>query len=275
MMKRPITKDIIFTVTLVTGAICARFATAQTNGSVSPLTAGQLLGMRVDDNNGHKAGTIWNLVLDLRTGQLKYAVIASRGTLGVGTTLRLAPPHLLSAATALRGIVAVKVTTETWKHAPVFDPSDLASLAQPGYSQRVSRYFEQSDARVTSRAKDPPPATGYVTGEQPAAHPETLKFASDLIGTRVVNRKKDKIGEISDLLVSFGKPHPAFAIISPGRFFQHQQQYAVSMSALSPTPGSSQLMLNADTAVLQQAPPFNQQAWQGSNTNDRPRFYRY
>jgi sporulation protein YlmC with PRC-barrel domain len=275
MSKRPFTVKILFALPLVFTLAWALLGAAQTNPFFEPLKAGQLMGMNVEDTDGQKIGSIRNLVLDTRAGELKYAVIGSGGILGVHASLKLAPAPVLSAATAKRATLAIFATTERWKHAPVFKSSKLASLADPDRAREISRYFEQSPTHAPSAVNNALSTTGQTAGQRVIGPPSVLRFASELIGTRVVNQNQEKIGEILDLLVSFGRPRPAFAIISTGRFLRHEQKYAVPLSALHPTDEGGKLQLDTDATSLQQAPPFTRQIWESRDTNSVDRIYRY
>jgi len=270
MSKRPVTVRILFALPLVLTLAWALLGAAQTNPFFAPLKAGQLTGLKVEDSDGQKIGTIRNLVLDTRSGELKYAIIGSGGLFGVRATLKLAPSEIMSAATAKRETLVIYVSTERWDQAPVFKSSNLASFAGPERAREISKYFEPpTNAAIT--ATHSLSTTGRATNEPRAV----LKFASSLIGARVVNQKDEKIGEVLDLLVSFGRPRPAFAIISGGKFLRHGQQYAVPLSVFSSIDEGNKLLLETDTVTLQQAPFFNQQAWESRNTNVANRIYRY
>jgi len=174
----------------------------------------------------------------------------------------------MSAATAKRQTVAVNATTYQWNNAPVFKLSSLASLAEANKASEISRYFRTSRTNSLS-------STSRETAQQTNSPEPELRYASDLIGKRVVNQSQEKIGEVWDLLVSFGEPRPAFAIISSGRLFHHEHQYAVPLSALTSSEKDNKLTLNADTTALQQAPPFNHQAWEARARNDLSQIYQY
>jgi sporulation protein YlmC with PRC-barrel domain len=275
MSKRPLSVKIVFALPLVVTLAWALLGAAQTNPFFEPLRAGQLMGMKVEDTDGQKIGTIRNLVLDTRTGNLKYAVIGSGGILGVHASLKLAPAQVLSAATAKRATLAIFATTERWKHAPVFKSSNLASFANPDRAQEISQYFEPSPTQASRAANNALSTTGHTSGQEAEGPPPVLRFASDLIGTRVVNQNQEKVGEILDLLVSFGRPRPAYAILSGGRFLRREQKYAVPLSALRPTDEGGKLQLNTDAGSLQQAPPFTRKIWDSRDTNRVDRIYRY
>src|SRR4051794_21043904 len=102
MLKRPAAVNIVFIALLAGIVVSTSAAEVQTNVISIPLRARQLIGMKVEDSDGQKAGTIHNLVLDLNNGKVCYAVIGSGGYLGLRATLRLAPVQVVSAATAKR-----------------------------------------------------------------------------------------------------------------------------------------------------------------------------
>lgn len=244
---------------------------AQNSGSFSlPLNADSLIGMRVEDTDGQKIGTVHNLILDARSGQLKYVVIGSGGILGVRATLKLAPAEVMTAATTKRQTLAINATTGQWNRAPVFKASNLASLAQPAEAQEISRSFQPSFSRVGHSLSVTGKDTGHPANPAPGAE---LKFASDLIGRRVVNQNQENLGEVADLLVGFGEPRPAFAIVSTSRLFHRGHQFAVPLRTLNAT--NHKLMLNASAAALAQAPAFDQHVWDASVTNEAERVYSY
>lgn len=275
MSKRPVTVRILFALPLVVSLAWALLGAAQTNPFSTPVKAGQLFGMKVEDSDGRKVGTLRNLILDTRTGALKYAVIGSGGFFGVHSTLKLAPTAVMSAGTTKRDTLALFATNEQWNNAPTFKASNLASLGEPAREREITRYFEASPANARNAAKYALSTTGRDAGPATNPPPAELKFANDLIGLRVVNSKQEKIGEVMDLLVSFGPPHPAFAIISTSRYFRHGHEYAVPLTALSPTDSRHKLLLDADAATLQQAPDFNQQAWESRGDSGAAKIFRY
>jgi sporulation protein YlmC with PRC-barrel domain len=57
--------------------------------------ASGIIGMEVRNNMGDKIGTIKDLVVDLNTGQVSYAVLAVGGFLGIGEKLIALPPSAL------------------------------------------------------------------------------------------------------------------------------------------------------------------------------------
>lgn len=248
-------------------------ARAQTNHFSPPLKAAQLMGVKVEDSDGQKIGAIRNLIIDTRSGQLRYAVIGAGGFLGIRSTLKLAPVRVMSAATIKRETVAINTTLDHWNRAPAFKSTQLAALGEPDRAREIAAYFDQRDIRFANPASPTLSATGG-TGEQNEFQPARLKFASELMGKRVVDRQQQPIGEVLDLLVGFGQPRPAFAIISAGKFFRRGQQYAVPLTTLRHN-SDGKLVLDATPADLLHAPPFDQAAWDRSSRESEPAIYTY
>ena len=272
MSKRFDAVKTLFALFLTTVMFGERMAVAQTNSVSLPLKARQLTGMKVENSDGQRVGTVRNLVLNMKTGSIRYVVIGSGGFLGVRATLKIAPSRAISAATTKRQTLALNATATQWNQAPAFKWSGLLSLADPNHAREISRNFETSPPL-------PPIGTNSLstTGREigPNLPVPEFKFASDLIGLRVVNQKQEKIGEVMDLLVSFGDAQPAFAIISGGRLSHRENQYAVPLTELSFSGKESKLTLNANAATLQQAPSFDRQIWETAGVNGSNRIYRY
>lgn len=267
MLKRSAALDILFVALLAATLISPLTAAAQTNRASRPLRARQLNGMKVEDSDGQKAGTVRNLVLDMNTGTLRYVVIGYGGYLGVHATLKLAPTQVMSAATAKSETLAINATTVQWRHAPAFKYSNLSTLAERDAAGEIARYFS-----VTNGVRGSEGSLSKTGHDQSAySQPAQLKFASDVIGMRVVNAKQEKIGEVVDLLVSFGQPRPAFAVVSSSRLFHHDRQYAVPLTALYKS--DNKFLWNVDAEALQNAPAFNQAAWDSRGGDGRVYLY--
>lgn len=269
MMKWPLTMKLLVFVAML---VWSRTAAAQTNPFFAPLRAGQLMGMKVEDTDGGKVGTVRNLVLDLRDGKLKYVIVGSGGFVGVHATLKAVPTQAISAATAKSQTLAVSLSTPQWNHAPIFKSANLAVLAEPDQGRAISQYFNTTQKRPAAESEHSLSATGPDIARQTNA-PAALIFASDLIGMRVVNDKQEKIGEVMDLLVRFGQPRPAFVIMSSGRLFHRGNEFAVPLNAFSES--RNRLILNADSALFERAPVFNRQDWESDGTNGLGSIYRF
>lgn len=274
MLKQPIPTVHSFVLALLTVAF-PTVASAQTNHISRPLKAGNLMGKRVEDADGNQLGIVRNLVFDTQTGRLQYVILGSGGFLGLGTKFRVVPPQLLSAATAKRETLAIHLTKDRWRNAPTVSTSQLASLGQR--TDQIAQYYGQSETDThhaeTTRGENNMSATGAKVGRTYPHSSLDLKLASDIIGQRVINPDGEKLGEVLDILVSFGDTQNAFAIISSGRFFHNREsQYAVPLRAFTTSRDRGKLVLNASPATLQQSPLFTPRVWDSGIGKE---IYRY
>ena len=271
-MKQPLAVKILFAILLASVLVWPLVAAAQTDPFFAPLRAGQLTGMKVEDTDGGKVGAVRNLIVDVKSGELKYVVIGSGGFLGVRATSRVAPSEAVSAATTKSQTLAISVSTPQWRNAPVFKSANIATLAEPNQEQEISRYFKIDHTHHSNEVVHSLSITGDNTGQHARRPDRELRFVSDLIGMRVVDEKQERVGEVVDLLVRLGPPQPSFVILSSRRFFHHGNQFAVPLSALNDSSKSGKLTLPGPAAMLQDAPSFDQQAWDSGGTN---LIYRY
>ncbi len=255
---------------LVSVLVFAQIAGAQSQIFSLPLKAEQLVGLKVEDTDGQKIGTVRNLILDMRTGEVKFAVIGSGGLAGIHPTLRLAPAQIMSAATTKRETLSINATLGQWKGAPTFNRSQLASLAEPAAARQITLYFIKTGTRMPGTSRNLSGTSDVRINTSSC----TLKLANDLIGRTVVNSEHQKLGEIVDLLVGFSQSHTAFAIVSTRKFFVRGREYAISVRELTCTDGNSRLIVDTNITTFQNAPPFSQQVWDTSSLTN-PAVFSY
>ena len=103
----------------------------------------EIRGVKVEDRNGHELGKVSDLVVDLGSGEVRYALIQPGGLSGRFARLRIVPSYALSMATAKRNMFALNTTKSTWKKVSSFKSSDLAQLARPERSRQIAALFQR------------------------------------------------------------------------------------------------------------------------------------
>src|SRR5205807_2137518 len=148
-------------------------------------------------------GKIKNFALDMRSGEAKYAIISSGGTLGLGSQLKVVPAQVVSTATAKKGIVSLDISKSRWAKAPPFKKSNLAALSDPAWTKRISRFYSPS----TSSTKGPSVAVEPANSSASRSNPETgerrptttsvgsIHLASEVTSKEVVNRQQEPMGQ--------------------------------------------------------------------------------
>jgi sporulation protein YlmC with PRC-barrel domain len=215
--------------------------TAQLNGA----RLSQFLGKAIEDPNAQKLGTIQDFVLDTSSARLAYAIVGSGGVLGVGSRTRALPISALSGATILRGVLGTSITKAQWRSYPPFD-GNVAALPAPSPNR--------------------PAATS------PGA-PGRLELASKLLGSPVVNRQRQNLGTLSDLIVDLDLQKPALAVIRTRKLLRRPESFAVLLSLLSHTAGNKWL-LEVSPQNLEHAPLLSDQAWSAAVNPGAQLIYR-
>lgn len=97
------------------------------------ISSDKVHGTAVYNNAGEKLGSIDDLVIDKRSGQVRYAVLEFGGFLGVGTDRYPLPWNMLKYDTALEGYL-VPLDKARLEQAPRY-----AEDAVPDYSNEYNR----------------------------------------------------------------------------------------------------------------------------------------
>ncbi len=238
----------------------------------------RLVGLTVENADGEKLGVIKNFIMDMQSGQAKYALISSGGFIGVGSHLKIAPAPALSTATAKKGVVSLDVSQHHWAGAPVFRKGDLLKLSEPAWSKRIALFYGQLPPGTNAGAAAAPAvartsraARSEQAGDMPSG---SLRLASDIVGRVVINRHQEVIGEISDLLVDLGGLKSAFAIISSRKSSKHEESFAVPLRSLSAA-ARNKFALDADRRMFTEAKPFDKASSATPGTNSTQIIYKF
>lgn len=104
------------------------------------MTASTLTGDAVINRQGEKLGTVGEIMLDVPTGRIAYAVVASGGVLGIGNRLFAIPWRALVLDPDNKCFV-LDVDRETFERAPGFDKDHWPSMADPRWAGDVHSFY--------------------------------------------------------------------------------------------------------------------------------------
>ena len=96
-------------------------------------------GTAVYNAAGNKLGSIDDLMIDKRSGQVRYAVLEFGGFLGMGTDRYPLPWNMLKYDTTLEGYV-VPLDKATLEQAPRYSETDAPAYT-PEYGRKVNSYY--------------------------------------------------------------------------------------------------------------------------------------
>jgi sporulation protein YlmC with PRC-barrel domain len=99
-----------------------------------------LLGNDVYNDKDEDLGDIKEIMLDMRTGRVSYAVLSFGGFLGMGEKLFAVPWNALTLDTVNKRFI-LKVDKERFKAAPGFDPDHWPDMANAVWSNEIHSYY--------------------------------------------------------------------------------------------------------------------------------------
>lgn len=106
------------------------------------MAASSLNGNKVMSSDGEHVGKIVDIMLDVRSGRIAYAVLSSGGFLGVGNRLHAIPWSALTLDTDDRCFI-LDASAERIKNAPGFDKDNWPSMADIPWGTSVHKYYNR------------------------------------------------------------------------------------------------------------------------------------
>jgi hypothetical protein len=97
-------------------------------------------GTDVYSRNGDHLGTVHDVMIDKRTGQVEYAIMSFGGFLGIGESYHPLPWRTLTYDTSMGGYV-VDVDRTRLDMAPRYTSSSLPDWSDRGYRSRIDEYW--------------------------------------------------------------------------------------------------------------------------------------
>lgn len=102
--------------------------------------ADTLLGNDVYNSQGEDLGDIKEIMLDMNSGEVSYAVLSFGGFLGMGDKLFAVPWKALKLDTANKRFI-LDVDKAKLESAPGFDKDDWPDMADPTWQNSISSYY--------------------------------------------------------------------------------------------------------------------------------------
>jgi sporulation protein YlmC with PRC-barrel domain len=143
------------------------------------MSASSMTGDKVRNPDGDKLGHLEEIVIDIATGRVAYAVLASGGFLGLGDKYFAVPWDLLSIDSDNREVV-IDVDKEALKDAPGFDKDDWPDVDDRTWMGDVYRYYgsepywDDQEAGVISSDEETLPDDEILVDDDTYREDETL-----------------------------------------------------------------------------------------------------
>ena len=100
----------------------------------------KIIGSKVINVKGETLGKIEDLVVDIDTGKIVYAVLDSGGFLDIGDKLVPIPWSSLAALPS-EGIFFLNQSKEQMKEAPAFDKNNLPNMADMNWGAGIFKHY--------------------------------------------------------------------------------------------------------------------------------------
>jgi len=110
----------------------------------------KIIGAKVINVKGEPLGKIDNLVVDIDTGRILYAILESGGFLGIGDKL-FPIPWVSLAALPSEGIFFLNQSKEQMEKAPAFDKDQLPNMADAQWGEGIFKHYGVPEYRYRGR----------------------------------------------------------------------------------------------------------------------------
>ena len=112
-------------------------AVDETGGLIS---ASKVNGTNVYNGQGDSLGSIYDVMIDKRSGEVAYAVMSFGGFLGIGEEYSPLPWSALTYDTEVGGYV-VDIDEDTLKGGPRYTDDDYERWGDPEYTRGIDDYY--------------------------------------------------------------------------------------------------------------------------------------
>ena len=120
--------------------------TTETGSSVATdetdrlIASNKVEGTAVYNRQNERLGSVYNFMVDKRSGQVEYAVMSFGGFLGIGDSYHPLPWKSLTYDTSQGGYV-VDLDKNALQGAPSYSSSEAPDWSDPSYSRRIDDYY--------------------------------------------------------------------------------------------------------------------------------------
>lgn len=234
-----------------TPMVGATLATAPAPSVYHAIRASKVIGMEVLGAAGKKVGRIKDLIVNVDTADVRYAVLEFDPGFFKSDQVFAVPLSALTYAADNKPLLYKEVTRAQLEKAAVNKTDWQKALDN-------SRYVSAMDQNY-----------GY---KPPTGEARSMR-ASKLLGKSVGDRAGKGIGEIQDLVLDMGanKVHYAVLAFDPS-WLSREKLFAFPLTAFATTNGNDNLMLDVDRNTVQSMKNFDASRWGSLNDLNRDEF---
>lgn len=155
--------------------------------------AGTLMGEDVANPQGEDLGDIKEIMLDMQTGQIAYAVLSFGGILGMGNKLFAVPWQALQLDTENKRFI-LDVPKSKLQHAPGFDKDNWPDMASQQFNSDVHSFYNTQQG-LAGR----PTASGSMMGQGTSSLQSESRYGTPSTSGSLSSQQGGNLGSSSGL----------------------------------------------------------------------------
>ena len=199
------------------------------NAGYRGMQASKMIGMEVNNPKGVNIGKINDLVVDMRTGDIRYSILEFDPGIFKGEKLFAVPTKQLHMDKQGDALV-YNMTRDKLEKAGVDRSNWDTTFRDPNYLRNQDRNWGM---------------------KQPSDDGARAHRVSDLIGKDVMSRDGNDIGEIDDLVINMSAQKVHYAVLSfDPSMLTGEKRYLFPLRSFTMKPGNDDLTLNVDKDKL-------------------------
>ena len=190
-----------------------------------------LIGSNILGRTGDTAGSVDDIIVDAKTGKVKYVVASIGGVLGIGDKVVAIPAGNLRWDRGVKQYVLGK-SGSSLENLPSFDAKKWNELQRENWEKALvdhdksmKDHRDDMDKKDTGKDKD---RDDYPKDTHRDGYQKTLVRLTDVTGTNVqaraanqdrdvtLEKNREKVGEIDGAIVEITSGHVPFVVISTG-----------------------------------------------------------
>jgi sporulation protein YlmC with PRC-barrel domain len=218
-----------------------------------------IIGLYVKNKKHEDLGKIDDLVIDMKTGEVRYAAIAYGGVAGIGSKLFAVPWQKMTFMfgepnKANSRHFMLDANKEQFENSQGFDSSHWPNVADPEWGASVDKHYNFERTSTTAANTDKQQRVAY----------ETVFRASKIKGMEVRNDKNEHLGSIDELVIEVGKGQVKYLALSYGSWFTGDNKlFAVPLSSFTLTHDNNKTFFTVHVSQdsLKNAPGFEKNNW--------------
>jgi sporulation protein YlmC with PRC-barrel domain len=219
--------------------------------------AHDLIGLNVRNKANENIGSVNDLVVDMKSGEVRYVAVSHGGVAGVGGKLFAVPWDAMTFQMgepnkADSRFFVFDVTKEQLDNAKGFDTSHWPNVGDAQWAKTAGKTKEHSTVKDVT------------TGERPTVVYETVFRASKIDGLDVQNDAKEDLGDLNDIMIDVTKGMVKYVILSHGTILTGGNRlFAVPLSQITLAHANDKTFVkfNVSEDALKNAPNFTSNSW--------------